>query len=460
MPVTPAPAPTESRTWTECIAVWALLALFFEVGLNLVNHRAYMGQDFYLHVHFTTQLLQHPGHWFAGDTTNRPLIFWLGGLCHRLSGGEAPYMLAALGCVVLNAAALWLLHDSARGFIASPVLRVAGLALVAFLPATLIGSVVYAGDAVAQLPFALLGWSLLRGAGAASRRAGWGWAGLAGVALVLGNFAKFTFIVLPPAVLVILLLWRRWERIGRGYFRAAIVCAVFAPLLAGLWLHHLNQRDVAGLPDRHQFNWAGTGEMTWSSLLLVKDTDTRIFSAPGYWDNHSEHGAIVQPLLVANSYSYPALLQLGTFTDVLDFSRRFVTGLDVPRPEPERTFAQWSVRGGLLFSLPALAAIIAVLVRTARARGRPAAAPADGLVAWGLLSLAWFLPLVLVLPFVHRAYDAGYWLPRLVLPALWGFGLVLFGSIDRLAARHRFLIPLSALLTAGQVWVQIRSVWY
>jgi 4-amino-4-deoxy-L-arabinose transferase-like glycosyltransferase len=460
MPVAPAPAPTESRTWAECLAVWAVLALFFEVGLNNINHRAYMGQDFYLHVHFTTNLLQHPDHWFAGDTTNRPLIFWLGGLCHRLTGGEAPYMLAALCCVVLNAAALWLLHDSSRRFITSPALRVAGLALVAFLPATLIGSVVYAGDAVAQLPFALLGWSLLRGAAAGSRRAGWGWALLAGAALCLGNFAKFTFITLPPAVLVILLLLRRWGRITRGFLLAASAGAVVAPLLAGLWLHHLNQRDVAGLPDRHQFNWAGTGEMTWSSLLLVQGTDTRIFSAPGYWDTTTVKGEIVQPLLVANSYSYPALLQLGTFTDVLDFSRRFVTGLDVPRPEPQRSFAQWSVRGGLLFSLPALAAIILLLVRTAQALVRPVTAPAVGLLAWGLLSLAWFLPLVLVLPFVHRAYDAGYWLPRLVLPALWGFGLVLYGAIDRLAARHRWLVPLTAVLTAGQAWVQIRSVWY
>lgn len=460
MPVLSVPPTTESRTWTECLAVWSVLALFFEVGLNNINHLAYMGQDFYRHMLFTLNVLNHPGHWFYGDTTNRPLIFWIGGLCHWLSGDKAPFMLASLCCVVFNAVALWLLHDSSRRFIASPVLRVAALALIAFLPVTLISTVVYAGDAVAQLPFALLCWSLLRGVQVSTRRAIWGYALLAGTALCLGNFAKFTFIVLPPAVLFMVLMLRRWQRIGRECFLAITLLAALVPLLTGLWLHRLNQRDVSGLPDRHQFSWADTGEMTWSSLMLVKPTDARIFSAPGYWNQVTVNGESIQPLLETNGYSYPALLHLGIFTDVLDYSRRRSMDLSTPRPEPQRYYAQWAVRSGLLFSLPGLVAMAVLLGRTVGGLWRVEAAPSTGLFVWGVLSLAWFLPLVLIMPFIHGAYNGGYWLPRLVLPALWGFGLVLYGSLDRLSGRHRFLVSLAALFTAFQVWVQIRSVWY
>jgi hypothetical protein len=165
-------------------------------------------------------------------------------------------------------------------------------------------------------------------------------------------------------------------------------------------------------------------------------------------------------MLEPNSYSYPALLHLGTFTDVLDFANRGSTDLGVPRPQPQKRFSQWAVRTGLAFSIPGLVAILILVWRGALALIRPQAAPRTGACVWTVLGLAWFLPIALALPFVETAYEAGYWLPRLVIPALWSFGLGLFGLLDEWLGRRRIFVALALAATVLQTWMHVRSVWY
>jgi len=66
---------------------------------------------------------------------------------------------------------------------------------------------------------------------------------------------------------------------------------------------------------------------------------------------------------------------------------------------------------------------------------------------------------VLTLPFVHAAYTWGYWLPRLVLPAIWGFGLVLFWGLDRVATGRwpAIAVVVAVLLQSCQ---HVLANWY
>jgi hypothetical protein len=228
----------------------------------------------------------------------------------------------------------------------------------------------------------------------------------------------------------------------------------------GGWLHLAARAALAHEPPWHRFTWTGTGEMTWRSLLGLKWSDARIFDAPGYWDAADVNGQKVLPLLAANSYSYPALLHLGIFTDVLDFADRGSTDAGTPRPQPQKRFSQWAVRTGVCFSLSWVIAIVALTWRVARAALRPPPPPPFAPAVCLVLGLTWLLPLVLTLPFVHHAYDWGYWLPRLILPALWAFGLCFFGQIAALAGRVRLLVPVVAAAVAVQSWLQLVSVWY
>jgi hypothetical protein len=331
---------------------------------------------------------------------------------------------------------------------------------VAFLPATQVAAVVFAADAVCQLPFVLAGWSLLRALEAAGTRARLAYAIMAGLALCLGDFARFTFIFLLPAAAVVLALAWRWQRISARHALAIGACALVAPALLAGWIHLRAQREFAGQEPHHNFNWHGTGEMTWSSLLLPKRTDGRIFAAPIYWEAEDLAGKPRYLLLIDNSYSYPALLHLSIFTDVLDYANDGELDDGTPRPEPQQTLAEESVRLGLLATVSATIAVAWFFVRCTGGIWRRALAPGTGMLVWGALALAWYGPLVLTLPFVQHAYEWGYWLPRLVIPALWGFALVLFATLDELRPRYRWLGGLVAAVVAAQTLLHVGSLWY
>lgn len=446
-------------SWERWV-VGLILGLFFAVGLNAIHHLAFIGQDFNFHLTCTNRMFTHPDEWFAQDTTNRPLVYWIALWGMRVTANRAPFEFAAVVFLVSNAGGLWLLHDSMRRTIASAPLRIAALMFVAFLPATLIGAVAFSADAMAPPFFALLCWGLLRWTEAVSARAVWGHALLAGVALSIGNFAKFTFLALPVAVLVVgLALWRG-RRINRAQFAPFLLCAVVMPGLVGGWLHLKAQRALADQPARHAFDWRGTGEMTWGSLLQLKPTDVRVFAAPGYWDFYERDGKQILPLLEPNGYSYPALLHLGVFTDVLDLANLGSTDRGAPRPQPQKRVSQWAVRTGLVFSLGAFVAVLVLTGRWVTGLGRRSLALQAGTAVWMPMGLAWFLPLVLTLPFVQHAYEWGYWLPRLIVPALWSFSFGLFSLVDEKVGRRKLWAVLILVVTCGQTWLHVRSVWY
>ena len=363
-------------------------------------------------------------------------------------------------CVLLNALALYFAHDSTRRFIASPWLRIGAVAFIAFLPATQVAAVVYAEDAVGPLPFALAAWGLLRSLESVSIRASLGYAVLAGLALCAGDFAKFLFIVQPLAGAVAIALAWRGQRISwrRGVAIGAL--ALLAPILTGGWIQLRAERHFAGVPKHHSFAWQGTGEMTWADLLLVKPSDRRILAAPGYWDIVMINGQDEYALSQNHDYSYPALLHLGIYTDVLDYAGGGQLKDLPPRPEPQKSWSRWAVRLGVLSSVSIFLAVLAFVARMAAALVKPRLTPANGVLVWGLMALAWYLPLFLSFPYLHHVYEWGYWLPRLVIPALWGFGLLFFAAADGRLAPHRRLPALLACLVLLQAVLHIRSLWY
>ena len=449
-------APPSLETWTLCV----VLALFVVVGFNHIHSNTVYGQDFLLHSSTTENLLAHPDQWFPQDFTNRPLVYWIGAGCHWITHGKAPWEMAGAVFVLLNTAALFFLHDSTRRFIRSPWLRIATVTFAAFLPATQVATIVYAADAVCQLPFALTLWSLLRSAEADSRRSRIGFALLAGLALSLGAFARFTFVaVLPAVAVVIALLWRS-RRMNLRHGLLIATAALLGPVVLAGWIQHEATLKLGNREPHHTFNWHGTGEMTWSSLLLPKFADVRVLDAPVYWDSEIIEGKPRYGLLVNNRYSYPALLHLSVFTDVLDYANDGEIDDGAPRPEPQKTIARWCVRLGLLFSIAGVFSVGWFSLRCLRALWQPEAAPTTGSLMWGILALAWFLPLSLALPFVYNSYDWGYWLARLIIPALWGFAVVLFAMLDETCGRFPRAIQAITALVAVQAVLHVRSLWY
>jgi 4-amino-4-deoxy-L-arabinose transferase-like glycosyltransferase len=409
----------------------------------------------------TDEMMKDPHKWFPQDFTNRPMIYWLGCAGHWLTHGKAPYEMAGVMCVLMNTLAMFFVYDSTRSFIRSPWLRLSAFAFVAFLPTTLVSTVVYAGDATAGLPFALTLWGLVRCLNAASMRASLGYAVVAMGGLVLGNYCRFPFIGMPVAVFIAVVLVWRWRRVS--WQRALAVCAItmIVPSLIGLWINRQAQLDLRGVEEHHTHDWNGTGEMTWRYLLLPLKTDVRIFDSPGYWEMGTFNGKEDHVLCLQHNYSYPALLHLGIYNDVLDYANEGQLDNGQPRPEPQKTLSRWAVRIGVITSLGMFFSVLALVFRSVTALFTGRNAPSTGAGVWGLMALAWFLPVVLAFPYVHFVYESGYFLTRIIITALWGFGLVFFAELDqRLAARPRWITLVVAIFIFAQAALHLRSVWY
>ena len=441
--------------------VLGILAGFVIVAGRVIHNFGWTAQDIGFHVDCTRQVLANPGRWFFMDLTSRPLLYWTGAACLRLTHSSSGFTLAATVFSVCGAAALGLLHHSSRRFIPSPILRCSALAFVAFLPVTVCVTVAYAADTVALLPFALAAWSLIRAIEAPGQAKTLGYASLAGMALAVGNFAKATFLVLPVAVLVAVLLFSYWKKLPPPKAVFIILLSALAPVLVGAWLTLECKRELRDLPPHHTFNWHETGEMTWRSLLLPYSRDGRIFAAPSYRDEAVDsHGKSYLPLLQPNNYSYPALLHLAVFTDILGVANTNRDGFGANRPEPEKAAARLAVASGVVFSLATLAATILFSLQFIAALVRRKAPPFS-LSIWFLFGACWFVPLVAVLPYVQHAYQWGYWLPRLILPALWCFFLLPFAALGAMPAPLRPRLELAAAaVVAIQTAFNVASIWF
>ena len=456
-----APSKSEAPAW-ETWAVRVLLALFVVVQLNNIHNQAFHGQDYDYHASFTHELAERKdGTWFKMDSTSRPLLYWLGGWCERYTYTAYGFQLASMIGMLLGVPAVLIVHRVLCRLVARAELRLALLVVMTLLPVNVIAGVVFSGDLFALLPFVAVAWALGRSLEAPGERAALTWAALAGGVLAAANFGKATFLVQPLAVVVAVGLAWRWGRIAARRTLLTLGLAALVPLVVGAAIHAKNQRELRTTEPRHEFDFAGTGQMTWPSLLGLKPSDARIFEAPGYFDTATVDGNTTQPLLIPNSYSYPALLHLGSFTDVLDYANQGGYDPGVLRPEPQKSFSKLAVRGGVVWSMLAVVSVAALGGRLLWSVVRPVVAPPSALAVWAVMAAVWFLPLVLTLPYVFNAYWWGYWLPRLVVPALWSAALIACWSVDRLLAGRSAWWARAVLgLAMVQAYWQVRSLWY
>ncbi|MBX3736378.1 MAG: hypothetical protein KF715_06815 [Candidatus Didemnitutus sp.] len=446
---------------------------FVIMGLKGIHDNTFMGQDWGIHQSCVQQTLEDPKLLFHYDVTSRPLIYWLAACGQAVTDGAYGFQLATLVIVLFNALSLGFLHDALRWSVERPILRISALGLFAFLPVTSIATTVFAADNLTVAFFALTGWSLIRCLHAVRRGRQAGFALLGGLALMLAQFQKFTFLLLPVAVAVVILVdwWTAkesdWRRNGWIFG-----CMILAPLLVGVGLDRAARAQLSHLPSKHSYDWDGTGEMTWRTILWPRAEDGFLLSAPTYWEpsdrqeangDSPENEAVrrqngaAQRLLQHNRYSYPALLHLGIFSDVLNFSH---PSDDKFRPEPQRTFARGSVRLGLVFSVATVLACVILAGRLVYSAARRCASVPRGTLVWAIGGAAWYFPLVIQLPYIHHAYEWGYWLPRLVLPAIWSAVAITFTEADRWVGDRLWPQLLIAGISLTQISLGLGSILY
>jgi hypothetical protein len=426
---------------------------------NAILHHGFMGQDWDMHQSAAAEaILLPPPRWIVYVGANPPGLYWLSALVHWATGATAYIAATSVVVVGLNLIALRVWARLAQTAIRQPSLRVAALLTLAFLPFRLIHSTVFAGDALSVLPFTVVIWLALELFRTADpRRQRWLIMALS-VALLAGISSKFTLASAVPVTLALLLvLGRRFSSLKTR--AGALLLLVVLPGLLTIGQYRAFARLPADGPGQQYWGRA----MGWRSLLMFRAADRDVLRAPQYLDMVKLDGVEVENLLVSNRHSYPALLHLSMFTDILNiFQYDPADSYYRPRDDLHQRLMTVAVWSGIPLSLLMIAATGAYLLRAPRSWRRLRARGGTELPAMILLgfSLAFFANIALFLPFMQYAYHNGYWLSRLVMPALLGACFLGFVFLDELlgstAARGAVLAYAfaQAALHASFLWTR------
>ena len=399
------------------------------LGLAGIRNFGYMGQDFLTHV----GLVRSYPSGFTYALTNPPGLYWFASLVRDAVGPDHYLEAVAAAFLALNSAALWILYGFLWEGIALAPLRYAAAAFATFVPFRAIHSVVLASDALTFPIFAVAALFALRLY--ENPRSAASWAGLS-LTLTAGMFCKYTFVgLLPPAALLVAAaVARRLSGAARLRWGAVGVLALALPAAAFLLQIRETQRLKGDVATGQWLPPGAPSVMRWSDILTPQRSDVGLLSAPGYLGGR---------LYGFRNYSYMGLLHVASFTDVLDIFQAPAAGVEkdgshrtqLPfarqRTRASQALQEVSVCMGLAFSALAgigtLACLVLGGVSLLSGRGRIEDSAALVLAA---LAGGFYSTIFLSLHRLGDPYTPGFWLPRLVLPALLVFYCLGFVGLD------------------------------
>lgn len=409
----------------------------FALGLVGIYHYGYIAQDFVEH---RDRILSFPGS-FSYVFNDPPGLFWFGSLVFNRVG-PAHYLDAiALAFLLFNASALWIVYGFLWKCISGLQLRYAAAAFVTFIPFRVIHSIVLAADAFTLPIFALVALLTLRLFEDPRRPASW--AGLS-LTLSVGMLFKYLFGgLLPPIVLLLAVaIWRRLARGERLHWILLGVLAVAVPTEVLVYQFGESARLNGYLAKGQWLTSDQEPVMRWSDMLTLQRSDLELWTAPDYFNGK---------FFVPRMYSYAGMLHVCVFTDAqgsfqpnrevsADWSRRATVYIVRSRSVLSQGLQEVSVCWCVAYSVLALAGTLycCVLAGLTLLPRRPLAA--DATVVITALAVGFYMPIFLSLHHLRHPYTQGYFLPRLVLPAIVVFyclGFVLLDSAGRYLERRR-----------------------
>jgi hypothetical protein len=287
-------------------------------------------------------------------------------------------------------------------------------------------------------------------------RARLAWIGLA-LTLSVGVFCKYTFIGTFPVVtlLVTIAIFRQIEKAARPRWLAIAAMSMAVPSAVFLLEMRESQKVHGSTTSGHWLPKEMDSVMRWSDILTLQQSDRGIFSAPQYFQDK---------VYDFRKFSYMGLVHLSSFTDCQNFfqtppvtvsaswRQRVHQGFLRERTPLAQRLEQWSVAWCLPFSALAIAGTIVgglLSVQSVVAKKKPLLPPVTFILT--LLALGFYAPVFLSLHRVGDPYTAGYWLPRLVLPALVVFfmlGFVLVDGVGRRWKESRLVRTISSVFLA------------
>jgi hypothetical protein len=455
---------TDSRVeWAQSRSERAFVVAAFVIYLVFQLHAAafhgYWGQDWVRHKIWINEATEHPWTFlthYSQGRTNPPLYHVLCGVAKRAVG--VPHYLFAIGLVnvALGFAGLCFAYGVIYRLIASPLLRAASILFILFVPFAMVHAQVIASDALATPLFWLLLWLLVRVSSDCNK---WLFAvSLVSLSCLLmaAALVKFTFgsFIFATGIWAILLWWTRLWSTRRSAV-ALVVVTIVPSLFAYLNIvrYGSQQNNSLGIAPPPALSQAA---MNPRSIVWLRAADVDVLNAPAY--NRKVDGKF--DLLVENKHSFPALLHLAIFTDILNIYQfdpyDHYFGIRTLRNHHRMRSA---VRSGILISVLTFAGVIALLARSTITVLLRRDSRDIRIFIVLLFCVAWFANIVALLPFVPNSYMGGYWLPRLLAPALIGFFIAGFTFLDRSRWLSRKLQVAVFLMVLAQSALHASFMW-
>ena len=358
--------------------------------------------------------------------------------------------LLSLFASICTAICLFLIYRLMRDF-TSPKWSALTLAYFATLPVLVTTSVVFASDGFILLPFFLYSFLLYHLLLGAKERNKFPWVVIVIAAIqIIGIFIKFTYLALIPAsfLAAIFIIYSDIFAISKikKYAIAGFIFVIPAlvNITSFLMVIHPEKLGVSTV-DKHTMKMR-------SYLPYFRDID--LLKAPSLGDpilkngrqilvdldgNEDPKGELGFQLLVENKYSYPMLIHLAIHTDIRNLALGEMT------PSSSRTRSNQISQnisvllgiflsiGVLVFNFDFLIQNIKYLIKNFGNRYVHCNKKIIFFIAVWIPGFMWFCLIALSLKFVSNpVFRWGYWTPRLILPAVLVFGMILFFGSTRL----------------------------
>jgi hypothetical protein len=420
-------------------AFWLVaLAGSFLISVLAIFRGGYIGPDYNRHLEHVVDVTRL----FDFSMPDPPVYILINHGLFRLIGSNNgfPFAVAILQLSV-NTLALWYWFIySERRFI-SPVLHLAFVFFVTFLPVRMIHAVCQGTDWMTIPAFVLVLYVLDNVlSDKASRRRN---ATSLGLVLALGMWSKYSFVALIPAVFVILVLL--WLRQYWTFQHFLTTCALSLVLPSALVFYSFYESTrVKDASARTVWLEKGAApDMGFKDILQIKAADAELFNAPEYFK---------KDILVAHKHSYLGLSHMGIFTDTMNLFQHLTVHnrFGSPLIPDQKGRHAWktqvmvaSMSLGVIWTLFAFIGTPWVFYQALRNLWRTSMDRED---SWILLGTAYFLLMFLPIPFVHGGAMFGYWTPRLILVPLLCFSLAAFLFIELKVVRGSKIMTLAVIL--------------
>jgi len=453
--------------------LFIIILLYFALQTNALFYGHYAGQDFQRHklqmeesaddpISALTHSARVENHGVA------TLYHFIGGRLLNLIGKCFYLKYLAFIQIILNIFALLLFYKLMQRIIYSQIIRMNCFCLITFLPAFVIPSLVIAADAMTNFLFIVIVWHLI-------------WLKersetlmsfipiMMGLALLL-FFAfniKFNLGSCIGAVFLLLTLFYLYKTFNFKRYVLAVVVIVMIPMSIIFLQYNWYIKKQMPILNESRTNMT---HMTLRSLIFFRKTDQALLNARYFHEYRyiKEYGYPFQPMLRTNYFSYPGLLHVALFTDIMNIYQPNVspqlTGRDhyyhQIRSAPNQKKMSLAVKTGVPFFLGLILVVpYLVLSEMFRMVFRKKSFEYP-LVVLMLLSGTYYLATVINLPFISQSYSMGYWLPRLVMPALISFFILLFVGLDKwLLKQSLFYKILLTAIVVFQSYLHFSFLW-